>query len=290
MGRVRRPNLTYLVYRTAGTALALLPEQLAHAVAAAVVEVMARRDGPARRMAERNLRRVLASGPPSVPPDPALVRRWVRRTFREYARYWVEGARLPSTSRAEVDQRMYVEEGYEHLQRGMAEGRGVVMALPHVGSWEWGGAFLDSDGYPMTSVAERIEPPELFEWFIDQRRAMGLTVVPLDQASSGTVLRTLRAGGLVGLLCDRDLTGGGVEVEFFGERTTFPAGPATLALRSGAMLIAGVVYRGPGRHHHAVLSAPLPAERTGTLRADVTRVTQCIADAFEQYIRRVPEQ
>ena len=140
---------------------------------------------------------------------------------------------------------------------GMAGGRGVVMALPHVGSWEWGGAFLATVGYPMTTVAERIEPPELFDWFVDEREAMGLTIVPLGGDSGSVVLRTLRAGGLVGLLCDRDLSGNGVAVEFFGEGTTFPAGPATLALRTGAALVTAAVYSGPGREHTAVITAPL---------------------------------
>ena len=169
-----------------------------------------------------------------VPVDQELVDRLVRRSFRSYARYWMEGARLPRTPAGEVDQRMMIESGREHLDAGMAAGRGVVMALPHVGSWEWGGSWLAHIGYPMTAVAERIEPPELFDWFVEERRAMGLTIVPLDSDASGTVLRILRDGGLVGLLCDRDLTGNGVAVDFFGERTTFPAGPALLAMRAGA--------------------------------------------------------
>jgi len=90
----------------------------------------------------------------------------------------------------------------------------------------------------MTAVAEQIEPPELFEWFIEKRNKMGLQIVALGPESGGAVLRTLREGGLVGLLCDRDLVGNGVEVEFFGETTTMPAGPATVALRTGAALMA----------------------------------------------------
>ncbi len=98
------------------------------------------------------------------------------------------------------------------------------MALPHIGSWEYGGAFLATQGLPMTAVAERIEPPELFDYFVEQRAAMGLTIVPLDHRSGGTLMTTLRNGGLVGLLCDRDIEGTGIEVEFFGETTTMPAG------------------------------------------------------------------
>ena len=95
---------------------------------------------------------------------------------------------------------------------------------------------------------------------------------------------------LVGLLCDRDLQGHGVEVEFFGERTTFPAGPATLALRTGAALVTAVVFSGPGRDHVGEISAPIDTARTGPLRKDVGRITQEIARHFEGYIRRNPEQ
>ncbi|HUD15869.1 MAG TPA: phosphatidylinositol mannoside acyltransferase [Acidimicrobiales bacterium] len=285
-----KSKATYWVYRALGGALSALPEPAANLAAAVVGEVLARRRFGPKELSARHLTRVLATASPVASPDPDLVRRWSRRAFRAYARYWVEGARLPATGIAEVNQRMMVERGYEHLEAAMAAGGGVVMALPHVGSWEWGGAFLASEGYPMTSVAEVIEPPELFKWFIDQRRAMGLTIVPLGADSASAVLTRLREGGLVGLLCDRDLQGHGVNVEFFGEETTFPAGPATVALRTGATLITAVVYSGPGRDHTAVISAPISTERTGSFRKDVGRITQEIARHFEGYIRRSPEQ
>jgi len=281
---------TYLLYRYLGMAMASLPEPVVAPLAGVVGDLLARRDSFPRRMARRHLETVLGSRSSGVPVDPELLDRLVRRSFRAYARYWMEGARLPRTPPAEVDQRMMIESGREHLDAGMAAGRGVVMALPHVGSWEWGGAWLALEGMPMTAVVERVEPEKLFEWFVEERRAMGLSIVPLDGEASGTVLRILRDGGLVGLLCDRDLTGNGVQVDFFGEPTTFPGGPALLAMRAGAMLIAGAVYSGPGRQHRAALSAPLDLSRTGSMRQDVARVTQDLAREFETFIRRFPEQ
>jgi len=266
-----------------------MPEAAANGVAAVAGEVLARRRGGARPTVERNMVRVLSAGS-SVPPDADLVQRWASRAFRSYARYWVEGARLPSTPTAQVNRRMFIERGYEHLKETMARGDGVVMALPHIGSWEWGGAYLASEGYPMTCVAEIIEPPELFDFFIEQREAMGLTIVPLDQGASAAVMKALRNGLLVGLLCDRDLQGNGVEVEFFGERTTFPAGPATLAIRSGAALVTAAVFSGPGPSHTGVISAPIDTTRRDGIRKDVARVTQEIAHHFEAYVRRAPEQ
>jgi KDO2-lipid IV(A) lauroyltransferase len=103
-------------------------------------------------------------------------------------------------------------------------------------------------------------------------------------------LRTLKDGELAGLVSDRDLAGNGIEVDFFGERTTMPGGAATLALRSGAPLVPVVVYSGPGAWHTGVVHPPLDTERRGTLRADVARLTQELATIFEHDIRRHPEQ
>jgi KDO2-lipid IV(A) lauroyltransferase len=264
------------------------PEPVAQVAAAAVALGMLQRRGMASRMRVDHLRRVLRDISGSE-PDEKLIARMTRLAYRGYARYWVEGARLPRLSPELVHERMWME-GLDNLAKPMAAGDGVVMALPHIGSWEWGGSFLDGIGYHMTAVAEVLEPEDLFEWFIEQRRAMGLTIVPLDAEASGVLIKTLRNGGLVGLLCDRDLVGNGIEVEFFGETTTFPGGPATLALRTGATLITAAVYSGPGKMHHAIISGPIDTTRQGSMRADVGRLTQEIARHFEDYIRRTPEQ
>jgi lauroyl/myristoyl acyltransferase len=278
-------RLMFRTYSTLGRALAAVPEPVALGIAGIVGDVLHQVRHEPRRNVERNLRRVVGRD-----IDQASLNRWSRRAFRAYARYWVEGARLPRTSPSEVRQRFVVVDGFEHLVEAMAAGNGVVLALPHVGSWEYGGTYLAAVGYPMTSVAERLEPPELFDYFVNQRAAMGLTIVPLDSTSGGAVMRTLREGGLVGLLCDRDLLDNGIAVTFFGEKTTMPAGPATLAMRTGAALLTAAVYSGPGQDHHAVVGGPIDLTRTGALRSDVSRVTQEIADRFESLIRRAPEQ
>jgi phosphatidylinositol dimannoside acyltransferase len=225
-----------------------------------------------------------------VEPDPALVRRWSTRTFDSYARYWCDGARLPYESEAGVRARWQLLSGHEHLRAAIDRGRGVVMALPHVGSWEWGGYWLGLEGTPMTAVVERLEPEELFEWFVGQRAAMGLTAVPLGDGSSSALLRALKANEIAGLVSDRDLVGNGVEVEFFGEKTTLPAGAAALALRTGAPLLPVVVYSGPGNWHTGVVHPPLDTSRQGRMREDIVRVTQDLASTFEHDIRARPEQ
>ncbi len=286
-----RTKARYLVYRGLGDAMGNIPAPFAYGAAEAVSRVMAWRGGPALEMNQRHMRRILMSEcAEGVEPDPALVRRWSKRTFSSYARYWADGARLPYVDEAGVRARFRLEEGDEHLRAAFSLGRGIVMALPHVGSWEWGGAWLALEGMPMAAVVERLEPEELFEWFVAQRDAMGLTAVPLGEGSSQGMLRALKEGKVAGLVSDRDLIGNGVEVEFFGERTTLPGGAATLALRTGAPLLPVCVYAGPGDWHTGVVHAPIDTSRRGSLRQDVTRVTQELAVVFEHDILCRPEQ
>jgi KDO2-lipid IV(A) lauroyltransferase len=164
------------------------------------------------------------------------------------------------------------------------------MALPHLGGWEFAGAWLAGKGTPPTVVAEPVDPPELFEWFTSVRRAVGMTVVELGPDAGKALLRALRHNRVVCLVCDRDISGDGIEVEFFGEHTTLPAGPATLALRTGAPLLPTAVYFRPRGGHHAVVQPPVAARREGRLRDDVERVTQALARRFEELIRAAPEQ
>ena len=288
----RLATVTYLTYRGLAAGMGHMPEPLAEGVARGVARVMALRSGsPALTMSRRHIGRVLASEcVDGVVPDPALVRRWSRRSFDSYARYWCDGARLPYENEAGVRARWRLQEGHEHLRAAVAGGRGMVMALPHVGSWEWGGYWLGLEGMPMTAVVERLEPEQLFEWFVAQRTAMGLTAVPLGEGSGSTLLRALKANKVAGLVSDRDMVGNGVEVEFFGERTTLPAGAATLALRTGAPLLPVVVYSGPGNWHTGIVHPPLDTTRRGRLREDIARVTQDLATTFEHDIRAQPEQ
>jgi KDO2-lipid IV(A) lauroyltransferase len=237
-----------------------------------------------RAQVVRNLRRV----------DPTIsgerLRRMVDRTFESYARYYEESFRLPGTSAADLDAG-FQPDGWDRLQAALDAGTGAIMAMPHLGGWEWSGFWLTRvQGRPVTVVVEELEPRDLFEWFVELRRSFGFEVVPLGREAGAASARALRANHVLALLCDRDLTGTGPEVEFFGERTTLPGGPATLALRTGAPLFpTGVYFDGPDRRRSVVLP-PLDTSRTGKLRDDVGRVTQDLAHALEDLIRRAPEQ
>lgn len=271
-------------YRTGSLIARLLPESLAGGLAGAFGTGVGLINPPRRAMIERHLRRV----------NPTWSRQRVRaamhEAFESYARYWVESFRLPSLSAETVAAGIYVD-GYEQLVAARRDGKGAILALPHLGGWEWAGRWLADVGNPVTVVVERIEPPELFDWFADLRAKLGMTVVALGPEAGRATLQALKRNEIVCLLSDRNIGPGGVEVEFFGERTKLPAGPATLSLRTGAPLFPVAVYFTDERNgHRGLVRPPIPAERRGSLREDVARVTQALAAELEHVIRRAPEQ
>jgi phosphatidylinositol dimannoside acyltransferase len=274
-----RARATYLAYRAGAELARVVPGPIAQPAARVIGRTLALAMPTRRRQVERNLERAGLRG--------AARRQAVAETFESYGRYWLELFRLPNETRGPLEMDV---KGFEHIEGGIERGEGVILALPHVGGWDYAGAWLASKGLPPTVVVEPVEPPELLEWFASVRRALGMTVVELGPEAGKVVLRALRNNEVVCLLCDRDLGGDGIEVEFFGERTTLPAGPATLALRTGAPLLPTAVYFGPQGGHHAVVMPPVPSSREGRLRDDVERVTQELAHRFEELIRAAPEQ
>lgn len=237
-----------------------------------------------RRIAERNLRRAL--GPDTTDRQ---IRRAVDAVFESYGRYWYDTLRLPDLSDAAVADGMTIE-GMQHISGAIDRGVGPILALPHVGGWEWAGRWLGTaHGLNVTAVAERLEPPELNDWFLELRAGLGMRIIPLGPRAGSESAAALAAGDVMCLLCDRDIAGNGIEVEFFGERTTLPAGPALMALRSGSPLLPTAVYF-RGSRCHSVVEAPLDTERRGRLRDDVERVTGDLAVALERLIRVAPEQ
>ena len=284
-GPVPKPlgaRASYLAYRAGAEIARVVPGSVAQPAARVIGQALAFAMPGRRRQVERNLLRASGGALQGL-----ALRKAVAETFGSYGRYWLELFRLPDDARGTLEIDI---EGFDYITAGIERGSGVILALPHVGGWDFGGAWLATQGFPPTVVVEPVEPPELFEWFAGVRRALGMTVVQLGPDAGRAVLHALRSNQIVCLLCDRDLVGDGIEVEFFGERTTMPAGPATLSLRTGAPLLAAAVYFAPRGGHHAVVMPPVPAQREGRLRDDVGRVTQELAHRFEELIRAAPEQ
>ena len=271
-------------YRTVDTLARVIPAPIADRLGAAVMRSLSSRMGSRSSVVRAHMRRVLGDG-----ADQETVERAAQHCFAVYGRYWAEAFRIPLLSRAELDAGMEWE-GLVHVEEALQRGKGAMLAMPHIGGFDWGGAWFAASGYPATVVAESLDPPELFAFFKSLREGFGLEVVALDEAAGTAIIRRLRSNGVVGLVCDRDISGTGAEVEFFGYPTTIPAGPATLALRTGAAIIPAAVYFEDDGLHRGVIRPPLEVERTGSLRDDVRRVTQALASEFENLIRIAPEQ
>ncbi|WP_420620552.1 phosphatidylinositol mannoside acyltransferase [Candidatus Poriferisocius sp.] len=282
--RTRRLSADVMLYRSGAALARRLPRSVGAALTRAISRSAYRLLPERRFITERRLQRVCG---PEMQGE-ALAQA-VRASFESYARYWFDGARLGDLDDAEVEAG-FSHQGFNYIQEAIDSGTAPILALPHLGGWEWAGTWMARiPGYPVISVVEPLEPARLFDWMVEERRRMGIDIVALGPDAVSVLIKSLRSRQVVCLLADRQVGRGGVEVEFFGERTLLPGGPATLALRTGAAILPAAVYQ-DGPNHRGVVLPPVPAERQGRLRADVTRVTQDLAWALEELIRAAPEQ
>lgn len=265
--------------------MARLTPAFSHQALARVMGLVAASLGGHKRLVvQRNLERVLQRS-----LTKAEKRRRIGKTFEFYARYYIESFHLLNLGATAVD-KGFSTEGFDEVVAAVERKQGPILALPHLGTWEWAAWWLALvPKFQVTAVAEPLEPPEVYDWFVGFRESLGMNIVPLGQGAGRRCMAALNAGQVLCLLSDRDISGNGISVEFFGEKTTLPAGPATLALRTGSPLIPTAVYwQNKGRH--AICLPPLDTTRRAKLRQDVARVSQDLAHSFETLIKRAPEQ
>lgn len=213
------------------------------------------------------------------------------RALALYARYWYETFRLPSVPPPEI-LASFESEGEEFIESSLDRGKGLIVALPHLGNWDVAGCYISQKYSPVLAVAEYLRPPRAFEHWKRTRERLGMRIVPLDGTATPVreAMKHLRGGGIVGLVADRMIGTGGVEVEFFGEVTRVPAGPAALARRSGADLMPAGLYMLDGGRHLGILRPPVEISGGSDVQEDVAVATRALAREFEALIRRDPEQ
>jgi KDO2-lipid IV(A) lauroyltransferase len=273
-------------YALAWWAVCRLPESWTAGAFRFIAGIAWRRQGPRVRMLEGNLRRVL--GPAATGAE---LRALSRASMESYARYWLEIFRLPVIPKERLVDDM-VEVGHVgDILANLSAGRGVVIPLPHMGNWDQAGAWIIGRGADsFTTVMERLEPESVYRRFLGFRQSLGMEVLPATGGSSpfGVLAQKLRAGKLVALPTDRDVTGSGIEVDFFGEKALMMGGSAALAVQTGAALLPATLWFADDRwgvHIHEEI--PVPA--LGDRRQKVAAMTQQIARVFEQGIREHPE-
>jgi KDO2-lipid IV(A) lauroyltransferase len=258
----------------------LLPERVARKLFDATSRRSWRRNARQRALVRQNLLPVVGDGPD--------LDRTVRDSFQMYGRYWMETFRMEDLSSAELTAR-FTGDGLDTLARVHAQGRGGVLATPHLGNWDAGGRWV-AERWPLTVVVEVLRPRMLFDRFVDHRRGLGMTIIPLIRGGDATAqcLERIRAGDYVALVSDRDLSGSGITVRMFGRTTKLPAGPAVLALRAGVPLIPACIYQRDDDWHASVMD-PIDGI-TGETPENVAALTQRLAEAFEGLIAREPSQ
>ena len=278
-----RERMAYLVYAGAARLARMLPTKFGRAVFRVAGTAAFHLGGRTRASVAANQARVIGR-----PVDDPLVVASTRDAFRRYARYWYDSFAIGAW-RAEDVAQAFAWDGDEHLFDFHRQGRGIIAVLPHLGNWDASARAMADRGLPMVAVAERLRPDELFQLFVRQREEYGIEVVGLgSNGSVGRALTTALADGkLVGLLADRDLTGRGVEVQMFGATRRVPAGPAMLALSTGAPIVVVGTYETPSGWRGVVWPLAMP-ELVGDRRTDARAISQAIADAFERLISASP--
>jgi len=266
-----------------------MPEPIARRQFDAVADAIWLRHGRGMQRLQANLRRVVG---PEL--SEAQLRRLTHRGARSYLRYWREVFQLPRLATAEVVERTAISaESSARVHDAARSGAGLVLALPHMGNWDWAGAWLAGTGVPFTTVAERLEPASVFDRFVAFRESLGMEVIPLtggERPPYEILAARLRSGGTLALLADRDLTATGLEVTFFGATARMPAGPAALAYDTGATLLPITLtypdHRRLGIRAHEPIAPPAAGDRAACIRA----MTQSLADAFADGIANDPQE
>jgi len=226
---------------------------------------------------------------PELANDPASLRRISWLNFRNQAKAYADLMQLPNARVEAIRPRLKVE-GWEHLEEARSHGKGVLVVSCHMGSYEVVAAIWSATLAPVSFFAEELEPRALFEWYRETRARLGISVLTLDHGGIRKVLEALRDQEMVITAIDRDITGTGHVMPFFGRPAPIPLGPAAIALRLGAPLLPVCVYRLPDDTYMAEGTPLIYAESTGDSRADQVRATERVLRRIEQFIQAHPEQ
>jgi KDO2-lipid IV(A) lauroyltransferase len=276
----------YYAYVAFSALARALPEGLAYGLAQVAGGWAARRSKK-RPIVEKNLSRLLGE-----PVGSRAVQKAAVAAYRSYARYWLETFRLVREGREFFLERFH-SSGSEHIDEVLGRGKGAIIVVGHLGNWDAAGAWVGARGNRLVTVAEVLKPRRMFDFFVEHRARLGMTIYPAQAGVTDRLVKAVEDGAVVAILGDRDLKGKGPTVAFCGEETTFPAGPAAVALRTRVPILVAGVYgiqlAGGKRGWFGDISAPIelpPADDPDALQT----LTQQVATGLEAAIKRRPEE
>ncbi|MDQ1072101.1 phosphatidylinositol mannoside acyltransferase [Streptomyces canus] len=277
-------RLTDSLYGLGWGVVKKLPEPVAVRLGRSIADLAWKRRGKGVLRLESNYARVVPDA------SPERLAELSRAGMRSYLRYWMESFRLPAWSKERI-KGGFAPKDLHYLTEGLAAGKGVILALPHMANWDLAGAWVTTElETPFTTVAERLKPETLYDRFVAYRQGLGMEVLPHSGGTAfGTLARRLRDGGLVCLVAERDLSSSGVEVRFFGEATRIPAGPALLAQQTGALLLPVTLWYDDSPVMQGRVHPPVEVPETGTRAEKTSVMAQALADAFATGIADHPE-
>jgi phosphatidylinositol dimannoside acyltransferase len=276
---------TWRAFKVVQSLVERLPRRWAYALAVAGAKFAWWFSPLARPRLEYNLKVAC----PELENDPRALHRISWLNFRNHAKAYADLMQLPSARVEAMRPRLQVK-GWEQLERARAMGKGVMVVSCHMGSYEVVAAIWSATLAPVSFFAEELEPRALFEWYRDTRARLGISVLTLDHGGIRKVLQALREQEMVITAVDRDITGTGYLMPFFGMLAPIPLGPAAIALRTGTPLFPVCVYRLPDDTYMAEGGELVLAESTGNARADQVRTTERLLRHIEAFIRSHPEQ
>ena len=273
-------HLVSFAYLLGWRIVRILPEKLAYKIFEQLADRAVRNESKSFKRLQENLRRVR----PEI--SDSELRQLTARGMRSYLRYWCDAFRLPSWTRDRLTSTVTIQ-GEEMFRSYVAEGKGVVVSLPHSGNWDHAGAYFSATGVPIISVAEQLKPERVFRAFLEYRKKLGMKIYSAAENVLPALHSHLAKGDVVALVADRDLSKSGVEVNFFGGVAKMPSGPALLALRNNSYLIvAHVTYESKGIH--IAFSEPLKSMAMNE-HEKIRDLIQQTADFFAAGIAKNPE-
>jgi len=283
---VRRGNryiiTSFTAYWLAAQCSRRLPLQFVYWLGFRVADRVHARDRAGRAHVAANLRRIYAYR--RVRVSDAFIARRTRKTYQYFGKYLVDFFRYSTASRDEIERRVTVA-GLDRLEDALARGRGAILLSAHLGNWELGGLTLALLGHPVTTVYRPFGNPRIDRLFEARRNARGFTAIPIGSAAR-ELAGTLRRGGAVALLGDRDFSAHVHPVPFFGQPASLPRGPAVLAARTRAPIVPAFLVRGVDDHYLLEFEPPIDPAGNG----DVEHLQARIVEALERTIGAHPHQ